>query len=129
MTDSDTEKENPSSTVTNGGTHEDDNEEPMATTTTANDPITTTDDDDDEAEPSGKMKDVYVRFGRQSLTIKADFDDTFLELRRSVEKETGVPIDEQELTYNGLPIQIADDKSLHHYRISGGSCFTLESKK
>jgi Ubiquitin family/Caspase domain len=80
------------------------------------------------ASPSGRMSEVRLRYGHRSFVINADVDDRFDELKRTIEDKTGVAVENQNLTYNGLGIKFKDDKSLSYYGCSAGGFFTLEEK-
>ncbi|CAB9508240.1 Metacaspase-1 [Seminavis robusta] len=81
------------------------------------------------AEPSGEMQQINVRFRHRSFVINADVHDKFSEIRKSLEETTGVAVDDQRLTYNGLGITFKDEKSLSYYGCAPGGFFTLEEKK
>ena len=81
-----------------------------------------------EVAPSGEMQEVFVRYGRDSITIKADVDEKFLEIRKELAEKTGVAMEDQHLIYNGLGVRFADDKSLRYYGCQGGCFMTLTEK-
>jgi len=82
-----------------------------------------------EIEPSGEMQEVYVRYDRESITIRADIDEKFLVVKKKLEEKTGVPVNEQNIVYNGLGFKLKDDKSLRYYGCTGGVFLTMSQKK
>ena len=80
-------------------------------------------------EKSGNKQDVFVTFNGERYGVNVDVHDTFLEIKQALVSQTGVPVEQQHLTANKLGIKIEDDKSLAHYRLSGGGFFNLEQKK
>ena len=81
-----------------------------------------------EYEPTAETKEVFVRYGRDSIIIHADIDETFLKIKELLEDKTGVPVDEQHIVYNGLGIKFKDDKTLRYYGCTGGAFLTMTKK-
>ena len=73
--------------------------------------------------------EIKLRYDRNTFQFQANPDNSFSEIKKSIEEETGVPASEQELVYNGLGIKIKDDKTPNYYRFSSGGCFTLKRKQ
>ena len=79
---------------------------------------------------SAWQNNVYIQHGRNSFTIPADTDNTILALKKEVEEKTGVPTNEQELTYNGVEgLKFQDDKSLKYYGMMSGGFLILKQSK
>ena len=82
------------------------------------------------ADESKGTQEVFVTYNSERYSISADVDhDTFLDIKKQLEVQTGVPVAKQHLTAHKLGIKLEDDKSLHHYRLSGGGFFDLVMKK
>lgn len=76
----------------------------------------------------GGKHEINLRFNRSSIKIEANGDDSFSDIKKLVEEETGVPAEEQDLTYNGH-FKPQNDKSLNYYRICSPAFFTLKPKE
>ena len=97
------------------------------------DELTANTDDADVASnnslQSGPKNSIKVKYNRNSINFDAFGDISFGEIKKEIEKSTGVPASEQELIYNGSAIKLRDDKTPHYYRISVGGFFVLRQKQ
>jgi len=81
-----------------------------------------------EAAPTGEMQEVFVKFNSETIVINADSGDKFVEVKKELEKKTGVLIKDQHIIYNGLNIKFADHRSLKYYGCQGGCFMTMTDK-
>jgi len=69
-----------------------------------------------------------IKYGNQNLKIVRDVDSNLLSLRQELEKQTGLQIPSQKLTFRGL-IKDSDDKTLKSLKINDGAKLMLMGSK
>ena len=68
---------------------------------------------------------VFVSYGTRSLMIRTDMDDSFSEIKKTIQDKTGIPAEEQVLAWNHSGKVVDNDKSLRNYAYWGGAFCTL----